>query len=106
MKNNKVTQKTFKEDFEALTRLVNEWDPIMLIRGGAPPDEYSCLVSKTLSRLYAKGSYDELEQFLVDELEDHFGWGGRQTNDRLKYFCIQARVWYRNESLHAKNSVE
>lgn len=95
--NDKCSQKVYNTDFEVLTRLVNEWDPIGLIRGGAPEDEYDCLVTKILSKLYSGIESHNLEDFLKVELNEHFGYSVSKSNKTLLIFCVKVYHWFNNE---------
>lgn len=50
----------YKELFEKVTSIVNDVDPMGLVGGGAPPDEYSGEVSKVLVELQKTSSEDDL----------------------------------------------
>jgi hypothetical protein len=95
---NRIQLLSWESDFKRLTELVNKWDPIGLIRCGAPYDEYDCLVSQILSKLYRTISVPELEEFLMRELAEHFAYSTLGPNEKLKSFCIMANVWFLNES--------
>ncbi|MFF9851473.1 hypothetical protein [Streptomyces litmocidini] len=54
-----------------LRHLLNEWDPI-----GIADDvqaEYDCLLAPQLQRLRGGAGQAEIDEFLRQELEDHFG---------------------------------
>ncbi|GAA1296053.1 hypothetical protein [Pseudonocardia xinjiangensis] len=57
----------------ALGELLNAWDPIGVVGGGGPQDEYDCLISPILDRLEGGADAAELAVFLRSELESHFG---------------------------------
>ena len=63
----------YKKDFNKIRLYVNVFDPIGLIKGGAPVDEYDCLTNKILSSIYNKKSREEIKQIIIHEIEDHFG---------------------------------
>lgn len=52
--------------------LVNQWDPIG-IADFAPDDEYDCLVAPLLGKLIAGANRAEISEFLLQQLEGHFG---------------------------------
>lgn len=68
----KTLKQKYKEDFAALTTLVNSFDPCGLIGSGAPPDEYDCLTHKLLSAVYNKKTLQELKDLVLHELTHHF----------------------------------
>ena len=70
---NKDLKIKYENDFNKIRLHVNEFDPIGLIKGGAPIDEYDCLTNKILSNLYNKKSREEIKQIIIHEVEDHFG---------------------------------
>jgi hypothetical protein len=63
----------YKFDFKQLQELVNSFDPISLIEGGAPDDEYDCLTEHILSYVYKKKTKTEMEDLVRHEIEHHFG---------------------------------
>ena len=65
----------YETDFNKIRLHVNEFDPIGLIKGGAPIDEYDCLTNKILSNLYKKTPREEIKKIIIHEIEDHFGAG-------------------------------
>jgi hypothetical protein len=56
-----------------LQDLIDEWDPVGLLKLGAPKDEYDCLVAPILSRLERGESSDQLAAWLGSHIADHFG---------------------------------
>jgi hypothetical protein len=56
-----------------MAQLVNAFDPCGLIKSGAPADEYDCLTDKLLSKVYKRKSRQEVEEFILHEIEHHFG---------------------------------
>jgi hypothetical protein len=57
----------------ALRELLNAWDPIGVVGGGGPQDEYDCLIAPMLDQLEGGAESPELAAFLRFELDDHFG---------------------------------
>ena len=57
----------------ALRELLNTWDPIGVVGGGGPQDEYDCLIAPMLDQMKGGTEPAELAAFLRSELEDHFG---------------------------------
>ena len=45
----KEMKRKWLKQYNELELIINEWDPIGLIRGGAPEDEYDCLSTQLLS---------------------------------------------------------
>jgi hypothetical protein len=56
-----------------LRDLINDRDPIGLIRGGAPLDEYECLVGPLMGLLERHASPEEIAAYLAKEFSEHFG---------------------------------
>ena len=63
----------YKNDFNKIRTLVNEFDPCGLIKIGAPLDEYDCLTNHLLSSHYNKTSRIEIKKLILHEIEYHFG---------------------------------
>jgi len=70
---NKELKAKYKQDFNKVLSLINEFDLCGLIKGGAPPDEYDCLADQILSCLYKKQSRSEIKELIINELVKHFG---------------------------------
>ncbi len=78
----------YKVDFKQLQELVNSFDPISLIEGGAPDDEYDCLTEQILSYVYKKKTKTEMEDLVRHEIEHHFGLVVEEKYSDLKVnFC-------------------
>lgn len=90
-----------------LTKLVNEWDPIGLIEIGAPEDEYDCIVPQILTFLRKGMRYDDLLDFYMGDMSDHFGFSIMSVPEpyrsdiikRTKESLIKICDWYENHSL-------
>ena len=65
----------FNRDFTRVRSLVNAFDPIGLIKGGSPIDEYDFLTNKILSKKYSKLSRNEIRKVIINEIEKQFGVG-------------------------------
>ncbi len=50
----------YENDFNKNRQHVNEFDPVGLIKSGAPIDEYDCITNKILSKLYSKTPREEI----------------------------------------------
>jgi len=70
---NKELKSNYKNDFAALTKLVNDFDPCELIKGGAPLDEYDCLTQQLLSSIYNNKSRQKIKDLIIHEVDEHFG---------------------------------
>jgi hypothetical protein len=68
----KLKQK-YQADIDIVRRLVNEFDPCSFINAGAPVDEYDCLTQQILSRTYDKRPRQEIRDYVLHEIEHHFG---------------------------------
>lgn len=42
-------KKKWSEQYKELEIIINDWDPMNLIRGGAPQDEYDCIGTQLLN---------------------------------------------------------
>jgi hypothetical protein len=73
-----------------MTEMVNAWDPVGLLQGGAPLDEYDCLVGDVMRGLERRDSPKQLATFLAAHIADHFGL---PPSDPLP-FAEQAVSWY------------
>lgn len=69
-----IKQKWYNEYIE-LEKIVNEWDPIGLIYCGAPDDEYDCLSMQILFWLHEGKTVEQIQEFIIEELNEHFGYG-------------------------------
>jgi len=90
----KEVKKEWTRQYRELEKIVNEWDPVGLIRGGAPDDEYDCLTTQILYLLHKGKNAEELREFILAELDEHFGYGLN---------CI--RIEYRDKFLDSCNSI-
>ncbi|MNC27505.1 hypothetical protein D3C76_164020 [compost metagenome] len=87
--------------------LVNAWDPIGLIGGGAPPDEYDCITVQLLELLDQGKNEAEIYEFIILELYDHFGMGLNSVKEEYlgqyikkhKDFSSTLTAWYRGLNL-------
>jgi len=62
-------KKDWKHNFNAIRKIINDWDPI----GGTPEDEYDDLVFGLQSRLTNETSEDDLEKYVHDYLNNYVG---------------------------------
>jgi hypothetical protein len=74
----KTTHQKLKKEYiqyaKDLRKILNEWDFIGIypFKGG-PKDEYDCLINPILSHLHKNITEEELNNFLIKELDEHFG---------------------------------
>lgn len=87
----------WSEQYLRLEEIVNEWDPIGLIRGGAPKDEYDCLTTQLLSRLYGGEKVEDIRRFVFEELDEHFGYGLNKIRCDYKSRFIEKTDKYVNK---------
>jgi hypothetical protein len=92
----KISRMKFDIDYNNLTELVNDWDPVGLIGCGAPIDEYNCLTGQILSALYKGAEVNELTSLVVNEVSDHFGYFLQPTV--AKNECARIVDWYKEQS--------
>jgi hypothetical protein len=88
-----VTENHLKEkylkDFKAIQRLVNQFDPCALIKGGAPADEYDFLTNLILSKYYSHTARQEIKSSIIKELKRRFdisGWDELESHDKGRFF--------------------
>lgn len=90
-------------EFLELREIVNEFDPLGLIRGGAPENEHDNLTQKLIQCLY-KHKLESVTDLLIDCYEE-YGSNGRDIKEEFKdrfkskieatYRQIEA--WYLNK---------
>ncbi len=61
--------------YAVIEKLVNEWDPVGFIKGGAPDDEYDCITVHLINLLKDERTSEDIYEFIVHELDHHFGMG-------------------------------
>lgn len=104
----KQFKEQWKKDFGELTCIVNEWDPMGLIRGGAPDDEFESLTMSLLSKLYQGKNRNELESFIIERLKEEFDLDilnlkeeyKRKSLDKIKSTCMIIEQWFREKRKH------
>jgi hypothetical protein len=66
---------TVKDEWFELRALLNEWDPIGVYDPltDFPPDEYDCMEGPLMSRLQRGDSVEQITEYLITELAEHFG---------------------------------
>lgn len=80
----KEIKNRWSEQYQQLEVIVNRWDPVGLIRGGAPKDEYDCLTTQLLALLHKGATPEVLKNFIVVELNQHFGYGISNINEEYQ----------------------
>ncbi|MCE3201002.1 hypothetical protein [Paenibacillus sonchi] len=70
-----ILKQKYTELYPQAEALVNAWDPVGLIGGGAPRDEYDCITVQLLELLDQGKNAAEIYQFILQELYEHFGMG-------------------------------
>jgi hypothetical protein len=85
----------FKKDFELLKKSIIENDPIGLIDGGAPDDEYDSYIPKIISDLEGKNNLEEITEIIKNNFSNHFG--DQELFDEKKSKII-AEKWLINKS--------
>ena len=71
--------------------LIDQWDPVGLLKRGAPKDEYECMVGPVLSHLERGTSADQLAAWLHSYIADHFG----VSSGDARPFAEKACAWHR-----------
>lgn len=98
----KKLKKHYNELYLRLEPIVNEWDPIGLIAGGAPNDEYDCITVQLISLLKQEKNQNDIYEFIIHELDYHLGMGIDSVNDMYKErfinkhreFSLSLVKWY------------
>ena len=76
--------------------LIDSWDPVGLLKTGAPRDEYTCLVTPILNHLERGDTPEQLAGWLESHIADHFG----VSSGSARGFAERATDWHRAQ--HAK----
>ena len=83
----KMLKKKFNKLYTQLLPIINTWDPIGLVGGGAPDDEYDCITVQLITLLEQGKSQNDIYEFIIHELDDHFSMGiDSIANDYRKQF--------------------
>jgi hypothetical protein len=85
-------------DWEALRRLINEWDPVGVYdaKTDFPPDEYDCLYAPVMNLLSQGADAAEVARFLEHELSAHFGLDPRPCHPAE--FAVRLVRWFQAET--------
>lgn len=70
---NKALMKKFREGFDLLKNIIIENDPVGLIDGGAPHDEYDSYIFSILSFVEKNKNFDNLGEYIYQVFEKAFG---------------------------------
>ena len=100
----KELKSKYKNMYSQLELIVNNWDPIGLIAGGAPSDEYDCISVQLISMLIQDKNSKEIFDFIIFELDKHFGMGLDSITKEKKEQFMQNQFefseslieWYKN----------
>ncbi|WP_422657524.1 phosphotransferase [Paenibacillus sp. EC2-1] len=82
--------------FDQVQELVNEWDPVGLIGGGAPDDEYDCITIQLIDLLKQGANQAEIFEYIIHELDDHFGMGIKAIDNEYKESFIYKQTEFSN----------
>ena len=63
----------YKNEFDRVQKLINDFDPCGLIQSGAPYDEYDCLTNHLVGMTIKGTTIEELKTLITTEMTDHFG---------------------------------
>jgi hypothetical protein len=73
MSDNSDIKAKYQRDMDVVRALMNQYDPCGLINAGAPSDEYDCMNGGVLRMVYDKKPRQEIREYMVHEIEHHFG---------------------------------
>ena len=65
-----------------LRRRLLAWDPIGVSDAPEAQDEYDCLISPIMHRLHDGATTSELSEWLIEEINDHFGMKPDKKRER------------------------
>ena len=69
----KALKRTYGEIIEIVTKVINEWDPYDLIRGGAPDNEFAHEVAQIATKVHEINSPTELAEVISKVFSMSFG---------------------------------
>lgn len=67
-----TTLKNYKEFHEGIVTIVNEIDPMQLIAGGAPTDEYNIEIQQIINEIKKVKSEEELKKSIFKIFRKYF----------------------------------
>ena len=79
-----------------LLDLIDAWDPVGLLKTGAPKDEYDCLVGPILSQLKGGATPKQLTAWLHSHIAEHFGVPSTDAGAFAERVC----AWHRAQPTH------
>jgi hypothetical protein len=86
-----VTKASYRSLVAAVERAINDADPIGLLKGGAPADEYSSEIGTIVPRVVNVQSVDEITSVLHEEF---VRWFGKETaGPRQAYEAAARPIW-------------
>ncbi|WP_379152533.1 hypothetical protein [Paenibacillus sp. sgz5001063] len=105
----RILKQKHTELFPQARMLVNSWDPVGFIGSRAPSDEYDCITLHLLELLEQGKQTDQIYEFIIQELYDHFGMGLNSVKEehigayikKHKDFSSNLKAWYKEVSLHS-----
>jgi len=101
MKNNH-NNKDIKLLIQELNNILNQWDFIGVHPfNDGPTDEYDCLIGPIISRLNANSTNEELKNFLIKELNDHFGMPSLQI-ESIDDVVEKITAWWNKKDITTK----
>ena len=86
-----VRETRYQAVVAAVEHAINEADPIGLLEGGAPADEYSPEIGTIVPRLVNAQSVDEVTAVLHEEFLRWFG--GDTAGSRQAYEAPARQIW-------------
>jgi hypothetical protein len=86
----RVLSERYQEFLASVSRAIAEADPIGLVKGGAPADEYETEVAKLLPKLARATSIADVEQAVREIFEDAFGSSDTTGPD----WDLSERLWH------------
>jgi hypothetical protein len=102
MFNKKALSDKYKKDFKEMQVIVNEYDPLDLVKNGAPNNEHDRLTTELLSLLY-KNQLDGVRELLIhcyewygynpDEIKEEYK---ERFNNKVKNTLNKIENLYKN----------
>ena len=87
---NKIARAKYDALVAAVTRAINDADPVRLLGLGAPPDEYSPEIGTIVPRLASAAGAPDVARILHEEFER---WFGADAGPEDVYAAPAGRVW-------------
>lgn len=86
---NRVLSERYQEFLSSVSRAIADADPICLLEGGTPADEYEPEAAKLLPKLARATGIADVEQAVQEIFEDAFGRSGAPGRDGALF----ERLW-------------